>query len=98
MRAAAKLNKGEGVVRLLLPPDEQLAEAFPTFTESGGHFSMSAAAGTTAARQAATAPRTGDLRARFICFSLFVRYLPASKAHIAVAGWVAREQATTCRV
>src|SRR5262249_47217723 len=71
MRSAAKLNKGEGVVRLLLPPDEQLREAFPTFTESGGHFSVPvAAAGTTVASQAATAPRTGDLRTRFICFSL----------------------------
>ena len=85
-------------MRLLPPPDEQLAEAFPTFTESGGHFSVAAAAGTTAASQVAMAPRTGDLRARFVCFSLFVRYLPASKSHIAVAGRVAREQATTCQV
>src|SRR5262245_59196207 len=45
-------------------------QTFPTFTESGGHLSVRAPAGTAAARQAAAHPRTGDIRSRFMVFHL----------------------------
>src|SRR5262249_1367318 len=71
----SELHTDEGVARLLLPPDEQLAEAFPTFTESGGHFSVPA--GPAPRRRARRPRRQGQGTCERVSYaSPFVRYFP----------------------
>jgi hypothetical protein len=75
-------------VLLLLPPDKQLAEAFRTFPESGGHFSVPA--GPAPRRRARRPQRQGQGTCERVSYaSPFVRYFQPLRRPIlpSAAGW-----------